>query len=150
MSDVASAIVWPGLTSLITSALLAISALNVTNGLAKSLYDKDAGHGGDLEFTYDSNAAQKLRILLANFPRCLLPTYVVFVLVEIAYALLVISISRESDDAGNSQLDWYYGGIPLLAVFFTLLLVVWTAILNSRYYSVMNETQQGVGGREVD
>lgn len=142
MSDVASAVVWPGLTSLITYALLAVSAMNVTNGLAKSLYRTDDGHGGDREFTYDSNSAQELRILLANFPRCLWPAYVVFVLAEVAYAWWVLmSDSRESNDAGNSHWGWY-GGIPMLAVVFTLMLVIWTAILNSKYYSVINETQQ--------
>lgn len=138
MSDVASVVVWPGLTSLIAYALLAISALNVTNALAKSLYQKALGPMGDLEFTYDSNDAEKLRILLASFPRHLWPAYVLFVVLEVAYATLVLSC--DSDDS-DSTWGWY-GGIPLLAVVFTVFLVVWTATLNAKYYSVMNETRQ--------
>ena len=40
-SEVASVVVWPGLTSVIAYAFLSISTMNLTNGLASSLYEKE-------------------------------------------------------------------------------------------------------------
>ena len=45
------------------------------------------------------------------------------------------------DSSGESAWGWY-GGIPLLAVAFTAFLVIWTARLNSKYYSVMDAIQR--------
>lgn len=145
MSDAASAagaVVWPGLTSVIAYAFLSIATMNLTNSLGSSLYSKESAKDGDLEFTYDSNDAQRLRLALANYPRRLWPAYVLFVILEVAYAAWMLLGGTSNDGGGSSDRVWgWYGGIPLLAVVFTAFLVGWTARLNSRYYSVMDETR---------
>ena len=150
-SDVASVVVWPGLTSVIAYAFLSISTMNLTNGLASSLYEREpAGQKGgvgedDLEFVHDSNDAQELRFKLANFPRRLWPTYVLFVVLELVYAAWLLMDDSRVDSSGESAWGWY-GGIPLLAVAFTAFLVIWTARLNSKYYAVMDAIQQETSG----